>query len=180
MALEITVTGGTARAVDLARHGTRATITIDGRGYAVALGPAGSGQQLTVESRSERVHVVVDHDVAWVHAFGRAWELSLIDPVERAAGAGASEDVATAPMPGTVIAVVVTAGQEVAQGEQLVVIESMKMQSEIVALRDGVVEHVHLEVGATFERGAPLVRLVPLADATGDSDGDGDGDGGLG
>ena len=64
-------------------------------------------------------------------------------------------------MPGTVIIVAVEAGQEVAQGEQLVVIESMKMQSEIVATRDGVVDKVFLAVGDTFERGAPLVSLAP-------------------
>jgi biotin carboxyl carrier protein len=44
-------------------------------------------------------------------------------------------------------------------GQPLVVIESMKMQSEIVAWRDGVVERVHLQVGDTFDRGAGLVRL---------------------
>ena len=83
--------------------------------------------------------------------------------VQRCHG-GASDDVATAPMPGTVITVAVEAGQEVAQGEQLVVIESMKMQSEIVAVRDGVVDKVFLAVGDTFDRGAPLVSLAPEAE----------------
>jgi biotin carboxyl carrier protein len=40
----------------------------------------------------------------------------------------------------------------------------MKMQSEIVAARDGVVEKVFLAVGDTFDRGAPLVSLVSLED----------------
>jgi biotin carboxyl carrier protein len=40
------------------------------------------------------------------------------------------------------------------------VIESMKMQSEIVAVRNGVVESVFVQVGETFERGAPLVALT--------------------
>jgi hypothetical protein len=38
------------------------------------------------------------------------------------------------------------------------------MQSEIVAWRDGVVERVHLQVGDTFDRGAGLVELEPLAE----------------
>jgi 3-methylcrotonyl-CoA carboxylase alpha subunit len=99
-----------------------------------------------------------------VHAFGRSWSLSLIDPAERAQGAADSEDVATAPMPGTVITVAVKTGESVAEGQQLVVIESMKMQSEIVALRDGVVENVYLAVGDTFDRGDPLVALAAAAD----------------
>jgi biotin carboxyl carrier protein len=57
----------------------------------------------------------------------------------------------------------VAAGEEVALGQPLVVIESMKMQSELVATRDGVVARLHLEVGDTFDRGAALVSLEPLA-----------------
>jgi biotin carboxyl carrier protein len=103
-------------------------------------------------------------DTVWVHAFGRAWELSLVDSVERAQAGHASEDVSLAPMPGVLITVAVQAGQVVHEGERLVVIESMKMQSEIVAVREGVVEQVFLEVGDTFERGAPLVALVAEGD----------------
>ena len=71
-------------------------------------------------------------------------------------------------MPGTVIAVAVDSGQAVGAGERLVVIESMKMQSEIVALRDGVVERVHVEVGDTFDRGAPLLVWRLRADEASD------------
>jgi acetyl/propionyl-CoA carboxylase alpha subunit len=164
MAIEITLGTGEAHEVDVARHGTRATVTIDGRDHRAALRPAGDGSELTFETQTEPTWVVVDHDTIWVHAFGRAWQLELIDTAERAAGGGASEDTSTAPMPGTVITVAVQAGQEVTAGERLVVIESMKMQSEIVAARDGVVEQVFLAVGDTFERGAPLVSLVALDD----------------
>ena len=66
-----------------------------------------------------------------------------------------------APMPGTVINVAVAPGESVTTGQPLVVIESMKMQSEIVAWRDGTVERVHLDVGTTFDRGAALVALEP-------------------
>ena len=162
MAIEITLGEGDAHEVDVARHGTRATVTIDGRDHGASLRPAGDGSELTFQTRTEPVWVVVDADTLWVHAFGRAWQLSLIDTVERALAGGTSEDTSTAPMPGTVITVAVQAGQEVTAGERLVVIESMKMQSEIVAARDGVVEQVLVAVGDTFERGAPLVSLAAL------------------
>ena len=119
----------------------------------------GDAYELTLGERAERIWLVVDRDTVYAHAFGRAWTLTIADPVERAAAGGPSEDVARAPMPGTVILVAVEPGQTVVRGERLVVIESMKMQSEIVALRDGVVERVFLEVGETFDRGAPLVAL---------------------
>jgi acetyl/propionyl-CoA carboxylase alpha subunit len=162
MSYEIALEGGAAHQVDLARHGTRATVTIDGIAYHGALRPAGDGWELTLEDRVEPLWIVVDRDAVYVHAFGRAWTLSVIDPVERARGGGPSEDVATAPMPGSVIAVAVAAGDAVVQGQQLMVIESMKMQNEIVAARDGVVERVYLEVGATFDRGAALVALAAV------------------
>jgi biotin carboxyl carrier protein len=160
MAIEITVGDGTAHTVEVIRHGVRATVTIDGRDHRASLRPAGDAGELTFESRTERIWTVVDADTVWVHAFGRAWQLLLVDPVERALTELASEDTAVAPMPGTVITVAVQDGQAVHAGERLVVIESMKMQSEIVAVRDGVVEKVFLAVGDTFERGAPLVSLV--------------------
>jgi biotin carboxyl carrier protein len=162
MAIEITVGEGRAHTVEVVRHGTRATVTIDGRDHQVSLRPAGDAAELTLATRAEPVWTVVDGDTVWVHAFGRAWALSLVDPVERALSGGASEDTVSAPMPGTVITVAVAAGDQVSAGQPLVVIESMKMQSEIVAVRDGEVEKVFLAVGDTFDRGAPLVSLVAL------------------
>jgi acetyl/propionyl-CoA carboxylase alpha subunit len=161
MSFEIGLDGGAAHTVDVARPGGRATVTIDGRDYHGALRPAGDGYELTLEDRTEPLWIVVDGDSVHLHAFGRAWTVTLVDPVERSRGRGAAGDVALAPMPGTVVAVAVTAGDAVAQGQRLVVIESMKMQSELVAERDGVVERVFHAVGDTFDRGAPLVALEP-------------------
>jgi biotin carboxyl carrier protein len=67
-------------------------------------------------------------------------------------------------MPGTVITIAVRAGELVTIGQPLVVIESMKMLSEIVAWRDGIVDRVHLQVGDTFDRGAGLIGLAPEAE----------------
>jgi biotin carboxyl carrier protein len=167
MVLELAIEGHDPHTVSLTRRGAGATITIDGRDYETRLTPAGDAYELSFETRSARVWAVVDHDRAWAHAFGRSWTLSLIDPVERAQAGRGSEDIATAPMPGTVIRVAVQPGEVVTAGQQLVVIESMKMQSEIVAVRDGVVETIYLMVGETFDRGAPLVALAAPAGGDG-------------
>ena len=149
---EIAVGDGDGHAVDVVRHGDRATVTIDGRRYHGSLRPSGDGYQLTLEDRTEPL---------WVHAFGRAWQVGIVDPVERARTGGPSGDVASAPMPGTLIRVGVAPGEAVSAGQTLVIIESMKMESEITAVRDGVVERVFLEIGETFDRGAALVALEP-------------------
>lgn len=161
MALEIVLGDGVARPVDVARHGTEATVFIDGRPHRCSLHPAGDAYELRCDERTERVWIAVQGDSVFVHAFGRAWELTVIDPVERARASAEQADLATAPMPGTVVTVAVEAGDQVTLGQPLVVIESMKMQSEIVASRDGVVDRVFLEVGQNFDRGAALVALAP-------------------
>jgi biotin carboxyl carrier protein len=69
-------------------------------------------------------------------------------------------------MPGTVITCHTGAGAEVALGERLVTIESMKLQMTILAPRTGTVARIHVAENVTFERGTVLVSLVPLAGGT--------------
>jgi len=54
-------------------------------------------------------------------------------------------------------------GQSVARGETLLVMESMKMETTIIAPRDGVIEVVHFAVGQTFDRDALLLSLEAIA-----------------
>ena len=69
-----------------------------------------------------------------------------------------------APMPGLVLAVEVEEGQEVAEGEGVVVVESMKMENEIKATMGGMVEKVMVETGQIVDKGEALVRVVPHDD----------------
>jgi biotin carboxyl carrier protein len=173
MEVEIRLGGGEPHTVAVVRRADAAVVTVDGRSYDAALATGGpEPSRLTVDTVTEPVWTAVDGDIVWVHAFGRAWELAVLDPRQRALGGDVSVDVSTAPMPGTVIAVAVEGGQTVGAGERLVVIESMKMQSEIVAMRDGVVDRVFVAVGDTFDRGAPLVGLAPLSDDGSDGESD--------
>ena len=106
--------------------------------------------------------MAVDRDEVLIHAFGRSWRVALIDPAARALGSSAQSDIAKAPMPGTAIAVMVKAGDAVIEGQPLVIIESMKMQTEITASRTGIVDQVGVRVGDTFPLGTALVILAPL------------------
>ncbi len=161
---EIGLDGDRSHAVEVARHGDSATLTIDGRNYHGSLRPAGDGYELTLEDRTERIWTYVSGDTVWLHGFGVCWAMSVIDPEKNLATAALSGDLASAPMPGTMINVGVEPGDAVAAGQTLVVIESMKMQSEIIAERDGVVDRVFVAVGETFDRGAPLVSLELIAE----------------
>lgn len=63
------------------------------------------------------------------------------------------------PLFGTIIAVNVHNGDEVQKGDVLLVIESMKMENEITAFKDGVVSEVLVKVGASVEKDQVLIFL---------------------
>ncbi|XP_077585068.1 propionyl-CoA carboxylase alpha chain, mitochondrial isoform X3 [Stigmatopora nigra] len=63
------------------------------------------------------------------------------------------------PMPGTVVAVTVKAGDKVAEGQEICVIEAMKMQNSLTAVKQAKVKSVHCKPGKTVGEGDLLVEL---------------------
>jgi 3-methylcrotonyl-CoA carboxylase alpha subunit len=96
-----------------------------------------------------------------IHVFapGRTLSLPRHDPLARESGPGGGEGVTRSPMPGLVKAVFVAAGQAVAAGDRLAVLEAMKMEHTLTAARDGTVAEVLVAPGAQVEAGAALIRL---------------------
>ena len=113
-----------------------------------------------LEGRPERLHAVAHGDTVHVQLKGRAWRLERVDPTRStASGAGAAAGASHAPMPGVVVSLHTALGQAVAEGDALLVIESMKLQMTIAAPAAGVVAELPLAVGQTFQRGAVLARV---------------------
>ena len=79
-------------------------------------------------------------------------------PAAAPAVTGAGEAV-TAPMPGAIVKVNVTAGQAVKAGDVLCVLEAMKMENDITAPKDGTVTQVVTSKGASVSTGDPLVMI---------------------
>ncbi|MGC0420564.1 acetyl/propionyl/methylcrotonyl-CoA carboxylase subunit alpha [Embleya sp. AB8] len=75
------------------------------------------------------------------------------------AGAAASGDSLASPMQGTIVKVAVEEGQQVAEGELIVVLEAMKMEQPLNAHRAGTVKGLVAEVGATVTSGAILCEI---------------------
>jgi biotin carboxyl carrier protein len=65
----------------------------------------------------------------------------------------------SAPMPATVIAVLVGPGARVAKGDTIVLLEAMKMELPIRALGDATVKTIHCQVGDLVKADQPLVEL---------------------
>jgi 3-methylcrotonyl-CoA carboxylase alpha subunit len=98
-----------------------------------------------------------------------AWRLNLAAPPSRAVpsleetaherGPTAEQSAVTAPMPGTVIRVLVEPGQTVSAREPLVVLEAMKMETPLVSPYDATVRAVHVAEGDRVAGGSVLVEL---------------------
>ena len=76
-----------------------------------------------------------------------------------AAAAPAGATTVEAPMPGKILNIKVSAGQAVKFGETVIVMEAMKMETEIVAPADGTVSKILVKAGDSVDTGAALVAL---------------------
>jgi propionyl-CoA carboxylase alpha chain len=119
---------------------------------------SGSEQVVEIDGRRHVVSVRIDADhVETASAAGSAaWERA-----ERFVDHDADEEAGGphCPLPGTVIAVHVEAGDEVADGQLLMVVEAMKMEHKITASHDATVTAVHFAVGDRVDQGDLLVAL---------------------
>jgi glutaconyl-CoA decarboxylase len=75
------------------------------------------------------------------------------------AAAASSGNALPCPMPGVVVDVKVKVGQSVKKGEVVLVLEAMKMENDITADKDGVVQQISVAKGAQLDTGAPLMII---------------------
>jgi acetyl/propionyl-CoA carboxylase alpha subunit len=136
-------------------------VYVDGRPVHVRKTAAGSFMT-TLEGRTERLRAVAHGDTIYVQLRGRTVRINRVDPTRPAASSTAGgAGVSHAPMPGVVVSVLASIGQQVMKGDALLVIESMKLQMTISANLNGEVAELPLATGQTFQRNDMLVRLHP-------------------
>lgn len=66
----------------------------------------------------------------------------------------------TAPMPGTILRILVGPGETVAENQPLMILEAMKMENEVVANRSGVISAIHVTQGQMVNPGDALVTIA--------------------
>jgi acetyl-CoA/propionyl-CoA carboxylase biotin carboxyl carrier protein len=108
--------------------------------------------------------IAQDGDVTRLGLDGHAWGFA-DEAAELRAGADDAGTSLSAPMPGSVLLVHARAGDSVAAGDVLVVLESMKMELQVVAPAAGTVERVAVAAGERVASGQLLVELGAAADA---------------
>lgn len=119
------------------------------------------------ENQSYEVVIEEQHGEYQVQMRGRLFNGQVLDEraqllASRRGGfdADSGEIEIKAPMPGLVVAIPVNEGDEVKAGQTIVILESMKMQNELKAPRDGVVQRISAEVGHSVEQKKLLVTIV--------------------
>jgi len=122
---------------------------------------ARDGADLSIKLGATSLHGTVRRDGEVFHVFtgGRHFSLHYNDPMAHAGEAEAAGGRLTAPMPGKVVAVLATKGQQVRKGDPLVIMEAMKMEHTIAAPGDGLVEEILYQVGDQVADGAPLLAF---------------------
>lgn len=79
-------------------------------------------------------------------------------PAPKPAASGAGKPV-TSPLPGVIIAVKVNVGDSVKAGQEVAVLEAMKMENSIEAVQDGTVTAIHVAKGDSILEGAAIVTI---------------------
>ena len=118
-------------------------------------------QSVTVEVGGRRLEVVLPAGFAAAAGAGAGAAAGAKKPKreKKKAGAAVSGDSLTSPMQGTIVKVGVEEGQEVAEGDVVVVLEAMKMEQPLKAHKSGTVTGLNAEVGATVSNGAVICEL---------------------
>jgi 3-methylcrotonyl-CoA carboxylase alpha subunit len=151
--------GETRHAIAMRRNGDAWSVTLP-TGTTNARVMNRGGRLVIATPEAEFSATVVRHgEDRHVFCHGQQRRLSLVDPLAHAGLEEAHGGHLMAPMSGTVVAVMVKAGDRVAKGAALMILEAMKMEHTIAAPADGTVAAVHYRAGDRVKEGADLVDI---------------------
>lgn len=133
-------------------------ITVNGKSYDVQVEEIGAAA-VPVQA-APAAPAPVSAPAATAQPAAPAQQTAPAAPAEAAVSAPvAGTEVIESPMPGTILSVSVSAGDQVKKGDTLVVLEAMKMENEIKAPRDAKVVAVHVSRDEMVEAGKALLSI---------------------
>ena len=104
-------------------------------------------------------------DTAYLHWQGDAYEVTVVDALSASAAAHGFDSSLAAPMNGSIVRLLVSPGQQVEQGDGLVVLEAMKMEHTVRAHRAGVIQALCCEEGEMVNEGTVLIEMQEVEHA---------------
>jgi acetyl-CoA/propionyl-CoA carboxylase biotin carboxyl carrier protein len=139
-----------------------------------ALAGGGTDLVLTQAARTVRFAYAADGDTTWLGRDGQTWAIAEAAPAPlRGSRAAAADGTVRSPMPGTVVAVHVSVGQDVSAGQPVLVVEAMKMEHTVTAPLDGTVTELTAKAGQQVRMDEPLAAIDPKPAVISPESGDG-------
>tara|TARA_B100000131_G_C18111763_1_gene609856 strand:+ start:1593 stop:2093 length:501 start_codon:yes stop_codon:yes gene_type:complete len=111
-----------------------------------------------LDGASRLAHVARTGDTWWLHIDGRAHEVIFHEQSIR--GSPSEGGSLKAPMPGTVLELVVKVGQKVREGQHLMTLEAMKMEHKVLAPSPGEISKINFSEGDRVDMGSSLVEIT--------------------
>jgi len=155
--IEVDVTELPSGALDVRLAGERVDVDVVPLTGHLSIRVGGRVVDLTTEGAPPDLGVIASGHRSYVRVVSERLRAA---EAAKKAGGGGSEKVLKSPMPGRVVKVLVAAGDEVAAGQPLLVVEAMKMENELKAKGPAKVAEVHVAAGATVEANAKLVTFA--------------------
>ena len=127
----------------------------------------GDIRKVIVNGEEFEVELDQDGDTWTAVVAGEPFEISVPDagpaPKQRRSSGGKSKKSGkvSANIPGKVVTVEVSLGDDVEEGQVIMILEAMKMQNEIQAPVSGTVTEIHCEEGQSIEANVPLLVITP-------------------
>jgi 3-methylcrotonyl-CoA carboxylase alpha subunit len=139
-----------------------ASILIDGRDIPfVSTARDDVTLDLNLQGAKTRVTGVVEGHEVYVHTRNGRFELHWADPFGVEEEDHAGDDRIVAPLPGTVVALLVKEGTQIQKGAPILTLEVMKMEQTLRAPFDGLVKSLKCKVGDIVQEGAELAEIEP-------------------
>ncbi len=162
----LAVWNGREVAVDVSRVGAQLRVSFEEESHDLDLRLLGDGTlSVLVDGESYEVVLEQKDDKVIAGIRGRRYEFDVLDErrarmrVGRAKLGGEGPQVVLSPMPGRVVRIAVKVGDRVTAGQAVAVVEAMKMENELRAVRDGQVGEVIATVGKAVEAGEKLLII---------------------
>jgi biotin carboxyl carrier protein len=147
----------------VAREGSRVRLAIDGREVVAEVNALSDGAAVvSIDGRRFRVFAVRRKAAIAVAVGPQVYELIETDESAPHRAHGLLAPEVTAPMPGKVLKILVREGQAVEAGDTLLVLEAMKMETELSAESAALVKRVAVAEGEMVDHGALLIELSPV------------------
>jgi biotin carboxyl carrier protein len=143
-------------------------ITVNGQKYQIDVRRFGDSGVMSMLLDNRSIEAVVDQqdDTFEVLMRGELYTVQVQDErtyrlaqARKAVGGASGEMVVKAPMPGVIVSTPVAEKSMVKKGQTVVILESMKMENELKAPRDGMVKRVHVEAGVNVDKNQTLVTV---------------------